>query len=98
MSSGERSSDPIGPARRRPAGAVDPDTGPEAGRYQQLRGLFEDVTGTDRLIQKQEPSGASRCITDDPSGPTIAEYVGSMVRDDGLGGTLAEPDTGSAPD
>jgi hypothetical protein len=98
MSSEKRSSEPIGPARPRPTGTADPDTGPEPGSYQQLRGLFEDVTGTDKIIEKQESAGASRCITDDPSGPTIAEYVGSMVRDDGLGETLAEPDTGSAPD
>ncbi|MFC6976768.1 hypothetical protein ACFQL1_22035 [Halomicroarcula sp. GCM10025709] len=98
MSSEERPTDPIGPARTASAGAVESDTGAESVKCRQLRELFEDVTGTDRIVEKQESSGASRCVADDPSGATIAEYVSSMVRDDGLGETLAEPDTGSTPD
>lgn len=98
MSSEERSSEPIGTEPRQSVEAADRDTSPERGSYRRLRDLFEEVTGTETIIEEQESAPPSRCITDDPSGATISEYVGSMVRDDGLGETLAEPDTGSAPD
>lgn len=86
MSSDERSSTTIGPSPPE-------ESGPSAVR--DLRGLFVEVTGTDRIVERQEVTVDSRCLDRETDDSELSEYVARMAQEDGLGETLSEPDTGS---
>jgi len=65
--------------------------------HQQLQEIFLRVTGTDVCIETQEQTvDSDRNV--DADGTTTAEYVSTMVQEDGLSETLAEPAQDGAPE
>ncbi|MBX0285428.1 hypothetical protein [Haloarcula salinisoli] len=62
--------------------------------HEHLQDIFVEVTGTDVCVETQEQdTEPGRDVA--PEGDTTAEYVSSMVQDDGLSETLAEPNAES---
>jgi hypothetical protein len=99
MSSEERSPNACGPAPVEPESVGRPEKETEeSSSYKHLRGLFLDVTGTDTIVETQDESLASRCVTEQSTSGTLSEYVTDMAQKDGLADTLAEPDPGGTPD
>ncbi|MBX0323184.1 hypothetical protein EGH21_09100 [Halomicroarcula sp. F13] len=73
----------------------------DATRHDHLEAIFVNVTGTEKLVEEQtQDASVSREIGVDGEGrsQTLSEYVSTMVRDDGLTETFAEPDTGPTPE
>lgn len=99
MSSEERSPNTSGPTPVEPDTVAKPERETEeSASYKHLRGLFLDVTGTDTIVEKQDESLSSRCVTEQSTSGTLSEYVTDMAQKDGLADTLAEPDPGGNPD
>jgi len=65
--------------------------------HQQLQEIFLRVTGTDVCIETQEQT-VDNDRNVDTEGTTTAEYVSTMVQEDGLSETLAEPSQDGAPE
>ncbi|MFC6755505.1 MULTISPECIES: hypothetical protein [Haloarcula] len=66
----------------------------EKPSHEHLQDIFVEVTGTDICVETQEQdTEPGRDVA--PEGDTTAEYVSSMVQDDGLSETLAEPNAES---
>jgi len=66
----------------------------EKPSHEHLQDIFVEVTGTDVCVETQEQdTEPGRDVA--PEGGTTAEYVSSMVQDDGLAETLAEPNAES---
>ncbi|WP_262177609.1 hypothetical protein [Haloarcula laminariae] len=58
--------------------------------HEHLQDIFLAVTGTDVCVETQEQDTESgRDVA--PAEASTAEYVSTMVQDDGLSETLAEP-------
>lgn len=75
--------------------------GEDGTRHEHLEAIFVKVTGTEKLVEEQTQSAsASREVGADVEGrsETLSEYISTMVRDDGLTETFAEPDTGTTPE
>ena len=65
-----------------------PDT--EKPSHEHLQDIFLEVTGTDVCVETQEQeTETGRDVAS--AGGSTAEYVSTMVQDDGLSETLAEP-------
>jgi len=73
------------------------DTGSEGTEHhQQLQDIFLELTGTEVCVETQDQNeSAGRDIAGEEG--TTSEYVSTMVQDDGLSETLAEP-TDPAPE
>jgi len=62
----------------------------EKPSHERLQDIFLEVTGTDVCVETQEQQAEpGRDVA--PEGGSTAEYVSTMVQDDGLSETLAEP-------
>jgi len=62
----------------------------EKPSHERLQDIFLEVTGTDVCVETQEQhTEPGRDVA--PEGGSTAEYVSTMVQDDGLSETLAEP-------
>lgn len=62
----------------------------ETPSHERLQDIFLEVTGTDVCLETQEQHAETgRDVA--PKEDSTAEYVSTMVQDDGLDGTLAEP-------
>jgi len=62
----------------------------EKPSHEHLQDIFVEVTGTDVCVETQEQhTEPGRDVA--PEGSSTAEYVSTMVQDDGLSETLAEP-------
>lgn len=62
----------------------------EKPSHEHLQDIFVEVTGTDVCVEtQQQDTQPGRDVA--PEGGSTAEYVSTMVQDDGLAETLAEP-------
>lgn len=61
--------------------------------HERLQDIFLEVTGTDVCVETQEQHTEPRRDVA-PEDDSTAEYVSTMVQDDGLSETLAEPSEG----
>jgi len=62
----------------------------EKPSHERLQDIFLEVTGTDVCVETQKQhTEPGRDVA--PEGGSTAEYVSTMVQDDGLSETLAEP-------
>jgi hypothetical protein len=78
-------------------GPASADSGPDESSQQHLQDIFLEVTGTEVCVETQEQSTEpGRDIAGEDS--STAEYVSTMVQDDGLSETLAEPSADSQPE
>jgi len=73
------------------------DRDPDEPAHKHLQDIFVEVTGTDVCVetQKQNTQPGRDVAAEDRS---TAEYVSTMVQDDGLSETLAEPSGGNEPE
>jgi len=62
----------------------------EKPSHEHLQDIFLEVTGTDVCVETQEQHNETGRDVAREAGST-AEYVSTMVQDDGLSETLAEP-------
>lgn len=77
-------------------GSSTESTGGESTQ-EHLQDLFLEVTGTEVCVETQEQhSEQSREVVGEDG--STAEYVSTMVQDDGLSETLAEPSSESQPE
>lgn len=78
-----------------PAGTATDTDGPETqhdnDQQQHLQNLFLDVTGTDKLVEKQDATIQSRYLDEDEDS-LVSGYVTSLARDDGLADALPASD------
>ena len=66
------------------------DTDEPKASHEHLQDIFVEVTGTDVCVETQEQHAEpGRDVA--PEAGSTAEYVSTMVQDDGLSETLAEP-------
>ena len=66
----------------------------EKPSHERLQDIFLEVTGTDVCVETQEQhTETGRDVAAEDS--STAEYVSTMVQDDGLSETLAEPSADS---
>ncbi|MDS0258524.1 hypothetical protein NDI56_03750 [Haloarcula sp. S1CR25-12] len=73
------------------------DGDPEKSSQEHLQDIFLEVTGTEVCVETQEQNTEpGRDIAGEES--STAEYVSTMVRDDGLSETLAEPSGEGQPE
>ena len=76
-------------------GPGEPDE-PKAS-HEHLQDIFVEVTGTDVCVETQEQETEPGREVAGEDGST-AEYLSTMVRDDGLSETLAEPNGDLQPE
>jgi len=65
--------------------------------HEHLQDIFVEVTGTDVCVETQEQETEPGREVAGEDGST-AEYLSTMVRDDGLSETLAEPNGDLQPE
>ncbi len=63
-------------------------------RPNQLGALFEAITGTNELVEEQEPAASESRYLGHGDEPSVSEYLTALVRNDGLSETIAEPEVG----